>query len=78
MKIFNIPSNLQPDDYLAVIEVRYENSFAVSSDLFKVVKKEPVLAYLNSNQILLAALFLFVVLLSLITYMVASKKFSRK
>lgn len=78
VKLFKIPANLQPDDYLAVIEVRYENSFAVSSDLFKVVKKETQLTKkLKSNQILLAILFLFVVLLALITFVLVSKKFSK-
>lgn len=78
VKSFKIPPNLQPDDYLAVIEVRYENSFAVSSDLFKVVKKETQLTKkLTSNQILLAMLFIFVAILALITFILVSKKISK-
>ena len=40
VKTFKIPENFQPGDYIIVIEVRYQNTFAVSSDLFKVVAKE--------------------------------------
>lgn len=40
VKSFKIPKNIKPGDYLAIIEVRYENSFAVSSEIFRVVEKE--------------------------------------
>lgn len=39
VKSFKIPNGLQPGDYLAIVELRYEKSFAVSSELFKVVPK---------------------------------------
>ena len=79
VKVFSIPSSLAPDDYLAVIEVRYENSFAVSSELFKVVKEKPILTRaITSNNILLAGLFIFVITLILISYRVISKKSYRK
>ena len=42
VKSFKIPKDLKPGDYLIIIEVRYENSFAVSSELFKVLPKERV------------------------------------
>lgn len=39
-KSFKIPQNLKAGEYLAITEVRYENSFAVSSELFSIVPKE--------------------------------------
>ena len=42
VKSFKIPEYIEPGDYLAVVEVRYENSFAVSSELFRVIEKEAV------------------------------------
>lgn len=39
VKSFRIPKDIQPGDYLAIVELRYEKSFAVSSELFKVVPK---------------------------------------
>ena len=39
VKSFRIPKELQPGDYLAIVELRYENSFAVSSELFKIAPK---------------------------------------
>ena len=40
VKSFKLPKSMKPGGYLAIIEVRYENSFAVSSELFSVVRKE--------------------------------------
>lgn len=69
VKSFKIPGTLQPDDYLVVIEVRYENSFAVSSELFKVVPKRRFIGNaLRSNAALMAALIVFVGLLILFMY----------
>src|SRR3989344_2403165 len=50
-KSFKIPENLQPGKYIAVVEVRYENSFAVSSELFSVVQKgtSPLQTIIRSN-----------------------------
>ena len=39
VKSFKIDESQQPGDYLAVVEIRYQDSFAVSSDLFKVIPK---------------------------------------
>lgn len=64
VKSFKVPENLQPGDYLAIIEIRYEKSFAVSSELFKVVEKEmPIGKTIKSNAALIAALIVFIVLM---------------
>lgn len=66
VKSFKIPENLQPGEYLAIIEVRYENSFAVSSELFKVLPKEEVIQKAaKSNTALLLVLVVFVGLMFL-------------
>jgi len=62
-KSFDIPSTAEAGDYLAVVEVLYKNSFAVSSELFKVVaKKYGISGALTSNKLLM---FLFAVLIVL-------------
>lgn len=64
VKSFKVPENLQPGDYLAIIEIRYEKSFAVSSELFKVVEKEMTIGKtIKSNAALIAALIVFIVLM---------------
>lgn len=40
VKSFAIPKDLTPGDYLAIVELRYGDSFAVSSELFKVTGKK--------------------------------------
>jgi hypothetical protein len=40
VKSFKVPKNLPAGDYLAIVELRYENSFAVSSELFRILPKE--------------------------------------
>ena len=71
VKSFNIPKELQPGDYLAIIEVTYEKSFAVSSELFSVVPKEvtQIQKAVKSNATLLYVLFVFVGALSLFAYL---------
>ncbi|MBI2652017.1 hypothetical protein HYX00_01010 [Candidatus Woesearchaeota archaeon] len=75
VKSFKVPQNLKPDDYLAIIEVRYENSFAVSSELFKVVPKEEMTIQktVKSNTALLFALVIFVGLMFLFIYLLIPK-----
>lgn len=40
VKSFKIPENAKIGDYLAIVELRYQNSFAVSSELFRVIAKQ--------------------------------------
>ncbi len=71
VKSFRVPGSLQPDDYLAIVEVRYENSFAVSSELFKVVGREPFLTQIVAgfNVAYMVILIIFAVLAVLFVYL---------
>lgn len=68
---FKMPKDLEPGDYLMIVEVRYENSFAVSSELFKVVPKQAAVekparfntAWLFASMIFVGLVFLFMYLL---------------
>ncbi len=68
---FKMPKDLEPGDYLMIVEVRYENSFAVSSELFKVVPKQAAVekaarfntALLFASMIFVGLVFLFMYLL---------------
>lgn len=70
VKSFKVPKDLKPGDYLAIIEVRYENSFAVSSELFRVVPKgEGAIKILKSKTLLLSMLVIFIGLMFLFAYL---------
>ncbi len=73
-KAIRIPKNLNPGDYLAIVELRYENSFAVSSELFKVVQKEQGIASIPSSNTSITFVFIiFAGLLSLFVYLLVPK-----
>ncbi|MBI4143551.1 hypothetical protein HY487_01560 [Candidatus Woesearchaeota archaeon] len=57
VKSFRIPDNLAPGDYLVIIEVRYENSFAVSSELFKVLPEDTFIERASKSKAPLALIF---------------------
>ncbi|MEK6943019.1 MAG: hypothetical protein AABX00_03085 [Nanoarchaeota archaeon] len=40
VKTFQLPKVMEPGDYIAVVEMRYSNLFAVSSDIFTVVNEK--------------------------------------
>jgi len=70
-----IPGNSQPGDYLAVIELRYKNSFAVSSELFKVVSTEPAAKKIVlSNLSLISIIIVSLGLIFLFGYLITPKK----
>jgi len=76
VKSFSMPENAQPGDYILTIEVRYQNSFAVSSDLFKVVKKEEAIkkfAVIKTKTALMTISFSVVVLVLLFLYLLIPK-----
>lgn len=74
VKSFKIPSNLQPGNYLAVVEVRYEKSFAVSSELFRVVGEEGLIVKVSRlNITFISILLTLVVILSLLLYLLMSR-----
>lgn len=74
-KSIKLPANLQPDDYLAIVELRYENSFAVSSELFKVIPKQEIAIQktLKSNTIIISILIVFAGLMFLFAYLLIPK-----
>ena len=80
VKSFNIPKDLQPGDYLAIVELRYANSFAASSELFKVVQKEAAIQKAaKSSVVLTSVLFILAGLLFLFAYLVISRiRFSER
>lgn len=70
VKSFSIPKNLKPGDYLVIIEVRYENSFAVSSELFRVIPKESAVeSAIKSNTALMFVFGVFVGVMFLFLYL---------
>ena len=76
VKSFKIPKELQPGDYIVIVEVRYANSFAVSSELFKVAVAEGELALLKtlkSKTVLTYTLVIFIGLMSLFVYLLIPK-----
>jgi len=82
-KSFNIRDNLDPGSYVVVVEVTYADSFAVSSQLFKVVEKKALVdvELITKNTTLM--ILLTFILLSIITVLVyrlayISKKGKRK
>ncbi|MBI3035926.1 hypothetical protein HYY71_06410, partial [Candidatus Woesearchaeota archaeon] len=75
VKSFKLPKDIKPGDYLAIVEVRYENSFAVSSELFRVVSKKEIIVpeALKSGKVLLYALFIFAGLVFLFVSLLVPK-----
>lgn len=75
VKSFKVPETIKPGDYLAIIEVKYENSFAVSSELFTVVPKEPNILEkaLKSNKVLVYSLAVFIGLVFLFLYLLVPR-----
>ena len=74
LKSLKLPNELKPGNYLAVIEVKYENSFAVSSELFTVVEKGRAGQKIaNASTAYIIALFVFGGLLFLFVYMLVPR-----
>ena len=76
VKSFRIPSELQPGDYLAIVELRYENSFAVSSELFKVVPKGGLgaKAFAGSKLTITFLIIILAGVIFLFAYLIVPKK----
>ena len=74
VKSFRLPKDIKPGDYLAVTELRYEKSFAVSSQLFSVVPKNQLIdAAINSKRFIYFAFAIIGGLLFLFVYRLASQ-----
>lgn len=71
VKTIRIPKELSPGEYLSIVELRYENSFAVSSELFKVMPKASIGIEVNSSILLL--IIILIGLASLFVYLLAPK-----
>jgi len=80
VKSIKIPKGIKPDDYLAVIEVRYENQFAVSSEIFRVVeaKKFVMPPIPKSRSVFAVALVILVAFVFLCMYLLTPPNFFKK
>ena len=72
-KSFKVPETLKEDDYLVAIEVRYENSFAVSSELFHVTGEGVDVKDLLAENKVFAAIIMSIGILLTFLYITFSK-----
>lgn len=72
VKSFKIPERLEPGDYLLTVELIYENSFAVSSELFKVLPKE-ISKIPKPSTALIPVFIVFIGILFLFSYLLLPK-----
>ena len=81
-KLFRIHESTVPGSYVAIVEIRYVDSFAVSSQLFRVVEKKAFIEMekITKNTILMILLtFILIGVIAMLTYKLASiKKRGRK
>ena len=75
IKTFRLPENLKIGEHIAVVELRYKNSFAVSSELFRVVPKEisVIQNVLKQNSLLMLTLITVAALIFLLAYVILPK-----
>lgn len=81
LKSFKINENIEPGSYVVVVEVRYVDSFAVSSHIFNVVEKKAFVAVdiITKNTALMILLtFLVVVILAFLIFKLVSIGKTRK
>jgi hypothetical protein len=69
VKAFKIPKDAEPGNYLAVVEVRYEKSFAVSSELFRVVGKKSLIEVPKITKPLVFTFLIMVGVILLLVYL---------
>lgn len=78
-KSFKIPKYLEPGDYIAIVEVRYENSFAVSSELFRVISEKSVVQQIAKSKPLAVVFVIFIAFVFLFAYLLLPRvRFSSK
>ncbi len=73
VKSFKVPEYLEPGDYLAIVEVRYENSFAVSSEIFRVISKKSALQEIAKSNALSIILIISIGFVFLFVYLIAPR-----
>jgi hypothetical protein len=76
VKEFNLPKDIKPETYIAAIEVRYVNAYAVSSQIFEVMTEEEAMA-LKEARIKVFSIF-FIVVVSALVYVYLLMRFVRK
>lgn len=76
IKSFKLPNNIPIGDYLSVVEIRYDKSVAVSSELFKVApqKETGLQKFAKSNKLLLYVFAAFVGFILLFMYLLLPKE----
>ena len=77
VKNFPVSSSTELGDYLAVIEVRYSKSFAVSSEMFKVVEK-PVVTLPKLLKTQLYNIILLIAIAAIVWFLFISKLIPKK
>ena len=77
VKGFPVPKRTALGDYLAVVEVRYSNSFAISSEMFKVVEK-PLITLQKLLTIPLYNLILMIIILIGVLFLFISRLLPKK
>ena len=86
VKIFKLQKVIPPGEYLAIVEVRYANSFAVSSELFRVVEKKGYIETITKSKtalvstlvISISLMFFLILLLSRMVLPNFGKRFRKK
>ena len=77
VKSFKIPEYLEPGDYLAIVEVRYENSFAVSSELFRVASGKYSAGKIAKSRPLAVVFIIFIGFVFLFAYLLVPRRFQK-
>ena len=81
LKSFNIHETMEPGSYVVVAEIRYVDSFAVSSQLFRVVEKKAFVGIesITKNTTLMIFLtFIIAIVISMLTYKLVSIRKKRR
>ena len=81
LKSFNIHETMEPGSYVVVAEIRYIDSFAVSSQLFRVVEKKAFVGIesITKNTTLMIFLtFIIAIVISMLTYKLVSIRKKRR
>jgi hypothetical protein len=77
VKIFDLPPDLNPGQYVAAIEVRYANSYALSSQMFEVLTEEELISIKEARNRVIS-IFVIVAISSLIYVVVITRLLKRK
>ena len=81
-KVFRIHKSTIPGSYVAIVEIRYVNSFAVSNQLFRVVEKKAFIdmsTMMRNTTLMIVLTFILVGIISMLIYKRTSiKKRGRK